>query len=101
MIAESGRFPELGALLHGAAAETGIARIASVLERFVAAGALPQQDCRFAAEQFLSLVVRGPQLRALGLAPAFDPVELRRWMEGAVALFLHGCGAKGSPGTAL
>ncbi len=94
MIAESARFPELGALLHGAAAEAGIARIAGILEQFIAAGCLPRQDCRFAAEQFLSLVVRGPQLRALGLAPAFGREELRRWMEGAVTLFLDGCRAR-------
>lgn len=94
MIAESARFPELGALLHGGAAEAGITRIASALEQFVAAGALPAQDCRFAAEQFLSLVVRGPQLRALGLAPAFGAAELRQWTEGAVTLFLNGCLAR-------
>jgi hypothetical protein len=93
MIAESTRFPELGAMLHATAADAGVSRIAAVLERFVAIGALPALDSRFAAEQFLHLVLRGPQIRALGLAPAFGPEDLRRWTAQSVALFLGGCRA--------
>jgi AcrR family transcriptional regulator len=92
MIAESARFPELGAILHAAVGEAGISRIATLLEQFVAAGALPALDSRFAAEQFLHLVLRGPQIRALGLAPAFDPEAVRLWTTQAVALFLRGIG---------
>jgi AcrR family transcriptional regulator len=98
MIAESARFPELGALLHGTAAEAGVARIAAVLDKFMAAGSLASLDSRFAAEQFLHLVLRGPQIRALGLAPAFDAAALRRWMESSVALFLNGCRVHGTSG---
>jgi AcrR family transcriptional regulator len=93
LIAESARFPELGAMLHGAVAEAGVARIATLLDRFVAAGTLPPLDSRFAAEAFLHLVLRGPQLRALGLAPPFSAAELDAWASNAVRLFLRGVGA--------
>jgi AcrR family transcriptional regulator len=93
MIAESGRFPELGAMLYAAAGETGVSRITGLLDRFVEAGILPPMETRFAAEEFLNLVVRGPQLRALGLAPAFEPADLAHWTRRAVALFLRGVGA--------
>jgi TetR/AcrR family transcriptional repressor of mexJK operon len=100
MIAESARFPELGAMLHATATEAGLGRIARLLAAFVAAGRLPPLDPRYAAEQFLHLVLRGPQARALGLAPSLGTDELRDWGRRAVRLFLHGIAGPGAASSA-
>jgi len=75
LIAESGRFPELAEMVRQSGAAAGMARIAGLL----------------AAEQFLYLVLTGPQRRALGLAPPLDAAGEAAWARQAVALFLHGC----------
>jgi AcrR family transcriptional regulator len=90
MIAEGARFPELPLMMRQAGATEGTARIAALLNRAVAQGALPPQDTMFAAEQFLHLVLAGPQRRALGLGPKLDEQQTNRWGRAAVALFLSG-----------
>jgi TetR/AcrR family transcriptional regulator, mexJK operon transcriptional repressor len=90
LIAESGRFPELPLMMRQARAGEGLARIAALLDRAVAGGTLPQQDTAFAAEQFLHLVLAGPQRRALGLGRTLDERETEGWGKAAVALFLSG-----------
>ena len=67
LIAESARFPELPLMMHQAGAVEGTTRIAALLDRAIAQGTLPPQDTGFAAEQFLHLLLAGPQRRALGL----------------------------------
>ncbi len=91
LIAESARFPELPAMLHQAGASQGRARIAALLDRAVADGKLPKLDTAFAAEQFMHLVLAGPQHRALGLGPRLDEKATGEWRKAAVELFL--CGA--------
>ncbi len=90
LIAESARFPELPRMMHQAGAGEGTARIATLLDRAVAAGMLPKQDTTFAAEQFLNLVLAGPQRRALGLGRPLDQQQIKAWCETSVALFLSG-----------
>jgi hypothetical protein len=90
LIAESGRFPELVLMMRQAGAGEGTARIAAVLDRAVAAGTLPGQDTVFAAEQFLHLVLAGPQRRALGLGSKLDEQQTQAWRTAAVRLFLTG-----------
>ena len=90
LIAESARFPELPLMMREAGAGEGTARIAALLDRAVARGALPEQDTIFAAEQFLHLVLAGPQHRALGLGRALDEQQVQAWGKAAVALFLSG-----------
>jgi len=90
LIAESARFPELPLMLRQAGAGEGTSRIAALLDAAVARGALPTQDTMFAAEQFLHLVLAGPQRRALGLAPPLDEEHTQMWRKAAVALFLSG-----------
>ncbi len=90
IIAESGRFPELPRILHQAGATQGTARIAALLDRAIARGDLPPQDTTFAAEQFLNLLLTGPQRRSLGLGPALDNDQLRLWRDNAVTIFLSG-----------
>lgn len=90
LIAESARFPELPLMMRQAGAGEGTSRVAALLDAAVARGALPTQDTLFAAEQFLHLVLAGPQRRALGLAPPLDEEQTQMWRKAAVALFLSG-----------
>jgi len=90
VIAESGRFPELPLMLRQAGAGEGTARIAALLDRAVSRGDLPPRDTAFAAEQFLNLVLAGPQRRALGLGRPLDHDQIKLWRDSAVALFLFG-----------
>lgn len=90
LIAESARFPELPLMMRQAGAAEGTARIAALLERAVKQGRLPPQDTTFAAEQFLHLVLAGPQRRALGLGPRLDEQQTEVWRKASVTLFLTG-----------
>jgi TetR/AcrR family transcriptional regulator, mexJK operon transcriptional repressor len=91
MIAESGRFPELAEMVRQSGAAAGMARISNLLAAETLAGRLAPLDPAIAAEQFLYLVLTGPQRRALGLAPPLDADTQAAWAGQAVALFLHGC----------
>jgi len=84
VIAEIGRFPELAQVMQDAGTGTGVARLAGVLARAGIA------DPVWAAEQFMALVLSGPQRRALGLGPAFDSAAQEAWAARAVGLFLRG-----------
>lgn len=95
MIAESMRFPELQTIMAQAGVQEGARRISALLSRAVAAGELRPLDTAFAAEQFMHLVLAGPQRRAVGLAPAMDADQLAAWGGGAVRLFLFGCLPRG------
>ena len=90
LIAESGRFPELPLMLSQTGAHQGTLRIAALLDRAVAAGTLPLQDTVLSAEQFLHLLLAGPQRRALGLGAQLDRNQVLEWRKNAVALFLRG-----------
>jgi AcrR family transcriptional regulator len=92
LIAESGRFPELPLMMQQAGASEGTRRIAAVLDRAIVQGSLPPRDTAFAAEQFLHLVLAGPQRRALGLGRQLDEQQIEAWRKATVALFL--CGVK-------
>jgi AcrR family transcriptional regulator len=90
LVAESARFPELPVMMHQAGAGEGTTRIAAMLDRAIAQGNLPPRDTIFAAEQFLHLVLAGPQRRALGLGPKLDDQQTEVWGRAAVAMFLTG-----------
>jgi len=92
MVAESARFPELARVLaHEGAAEEATKLIAGILERDAAAGRFQIDDLRFAAQQFLQMVVALPQRRAMGLGAPMTAKELREWPRKVTRLFLHGC----------
>jgi TetR/AcrR family transcriptional repressor of mexJK operon len=91
VIAEATRFPGLARILHELGAATGIERVARYLEPRIAGGELRPIDPRFAAEQFILMVVTGPRRRALGLGMPLGPAELRDWVDHSVGLFLDGC----------
>ncbi len=89
-IAEATRFPGLARILHDLGASAGTDRIARHFEQRIAGGELGPIDPRFAAEQFIMMVVSGPRRRALGLGAPLGPAELRRWIDHTVTLFLDG-----------
>ena len=90
VVAEAQRFPELGRALYEAGSGAGVARVAGWLERSGVA------DPLWAAAQFQTLVVSGPQRRALGLAASGEgsttigEAEQDAWCRRVVALFLYG-----------
>ena len=92
ILAEATRFPELAAAVNqeGTRGEA-IRRIGSLLERERQAGRLGLADTEFAADQFLYMLVAGPQRRALGLGTPMTEREIDAWARGAVDLFLNGC----------
>ncbi len=95
IVAESARFPELARVLaQEGAAEEATALIASLLEREASAGRIQIDDSRFAAQQFLQMVVALPQRRAIGLGAPMSAKELREWPHKVVDLFLRGCRAE-------
>ena len=94
VIAEARRFPQLARVMHELGAAAGIDRVARHLETRIAKGELRAVDVRFAAEQFILMVVTGPQRRALGLGTPLPPAGLREWIDDTVALFLRGCGGR-------
>jgi TetR/AcrR family transcriptional repressor of mexJK operon len=91
VIAEAPRFPGLARVLHELGVAVGIERIAQYLERCIANGEIRAIDPRFAAEQFILMVVTGPRRRALGLGAPLSSSELRDWVDHSVRLFLDGC----------
>jgi AcrR family transcriptional regulator len=90
VIAEAPRFPEPARILHEIGAAAGNDRIARRLQESAAAGELKPLDARFAAEQFITMVVTVPRRHALGLGTPFDAGELRGWIDDTVRLFLDG-----------
>jgi TetR/AcrR family transcriptional repressor of mexJK operon len=91
VIAEAQRFPGLARILYELGVAAGIERIARHLDERVARGEIRPIDSRFAAEQFILMVVTGPRRRALGLGKKLEGAELRAWIDNTVALFLDGC----------
>jgi TetR/AcrR family transcriptional regulator, mexJK operon transcriptional repressor len=92
IVAESARFPELARVLaHEGATEEATTLIGGILEREVTAGRIKLSDTRFAAQQFLQMVVALPQRRVMGLGAPMSARELREWPAKVTDLFLHGC----------
>jgi TetR/AcrR family transcriptional repressor of mexJK operon len=92
IVAEAQRFPELAAIAvrEGSRAEVA-AQIAAMLDREARAGGLAIDRPKFAAEQFLQMVITLPQRRALGLGEPMIEAELDAWADDCVNLFLNGC----------
>jgi TetR/AcrR family transcriptional regulator, mexJK operon transcriptional repressor len=92
ILAEATRFPELAAAVNQEGTRRdAIQRIAALLEREAKAGHVSLANAEFAAEQFLVMVVAGPQRRALGLGTPMTETALDAWARDAVDLFLNGC----------
>jgi TetR/AcrR family transcriptional repressor of mexJK operon len=94
IVAESARFSELTRVLAlEGATEEATSLIAGIIEREATAGRLRIDDTRFAAQQFLQMVVTLPQRRAMGLGEPMSARELREWPHKVADLFLRGCRA--------
>ena len=92
IVSEATRFPELAAAVnHEGTRREAIRRIAALLDRERLAGNFGVSNAEFAAEQFLHLLVAGPQRRALGLGTPMTEADLDAWARDAVDLFLNGC----------
>jgi len=91
LLAEAQRFPQLAEVMNEAGARKGVERVAALLARETEAGRLAIADSRFAAEQFLNMVLSGPQKRALGFGQLLNAAELELWTRSTVELFLDGC----------
>jgi TetR/AcrR family transcriptional repressor of mexJK operon len=96
VVGESGRFPKLAAAVsREGASENAIRLSAGVLEREAAKDGFALDNPRFAAEQFLYMVIAVPQRRAAGLGAPMTAAEVDAWGRDVVELFLEGCrGAK-------
>jgi TetR/AcrR family transcriptional regulator, mexJK operon transcriptional repressor len=94
VIAEARQFPGLARMMHEIGAASGIERIAKHLEPRIQNGELRAMDPYFAAEEFILMVVTGPQRRALGLGTPLTAAELESWKTEAVSLFVSGARAR-------
>jgi AcrR family transcriptional regulator len=87
VLTESSRFPELAGIALGEGtrqqAIEALAQLMSVR--------LPLDEARFAAAQFLQMVISLPQHSALGIAPKMSREDHRLWVRRTVSLFLEGC----------
>ena len=90
ILAEAGRFPTLAAVVADrSASQEAVERIADLLAREAGRRRLPDST-RFAATQFLQMVVALPQRRALGMGIPMTPAELDAWARQTTELFLNG-----------
>jgi TetR/AcrR family transcriptional regulator, mexJK operon transcriptional repressor len=91
VIAESGRFPELGTSVFHAGPEAAARQVAAYLQSQVEAGRLRLVDTDGAARQFLQIVKGDLHERALMQAGAVaTKKEIDRCIDSAIALFLKG-----------
>jgi AcrR family transcriptional regulator len=88
---ESSRFPELALALETEARQSEATDlIAGLLARTQCNAQIGVDDQRFAADQFIYMVVTLPQRRALGFGTPMTAAELDAWAQKVVALFLDG-----------
>jgi len=91
IVAEAHRFPDLAAAVAKAGGrEEAVTLISGLLGRHHVNGAPGTRDLRFAAEQFLQMIVSTPQMRAMGLGQPVEPAEHKPWVHATVSLFLDG-----------
>jgi TetR/AcrR family transcriptional repressor of mexJK operon len=90
LVAESNRFPELPRMMREAGASAGVQRIAALLRAAVERGEIADHDIVFSSEQFMHLLLAGPQRRALGLGEELGPEQTIAWRDMTICLFLGG-----------
>jgi TetR/AcrR family transcriptional regulator, mexJK operon transcriptional repressor len=90
VIAEAGRFPELGRAFYERGPGRTIAALASVFEQLAAGGALRLDDPALAAAHFNWLIMSAPVNQAMMLGSDSIPGrrELNRYADAGVAAFL-------------
>lgn len=101
MAAEIDRFPELARALHREGREQTIDAIAAVLDAARQAGVLRAIDMRFAALQFLEMVMGPADLLAHYGQPAPAGARRREYIDQVVDMFLGGCCANPAEGVSI
>ncbi len=92
IIAESVRFPNLvRAVYNEPGTQEAMTLIGDLLARELRDARLTIELRRFAAAQFLHMVVALPQRRSMGLGSPMTAKELEAWAHDTVNLFLNGC----------
>lgn len=94
VIAEVGRFPELGRTFYERGPERTIAALAEAFERLAERGVLRVDDPPLAAAHFNWLIMSAPMNQAmlLGHDEPPEPAELDRYVDSAVRVFLAAYG---------
>jgi len=88
---ESSRFPELAFAVESEGRQSEATDlIAGLLAREQRNSQISIEDQRFAADQFIYMVVTLPQRRALGFGTPMTTAELDAWAHKVVILFLKG-----------
>jgi TetR/AcrR family transcriptional repressor of mexJK operon len=88
---ESSRFPELAFAMETEGRQSEATDlIAGLLAREQRDARIGVEDQRFAADQFIYMVVTLPQRRALGFGTPMTAAELDAWAHKVVILFLEG-----------
>jgi TetR/AcrR family transcriptional regulator, mexJK operon transcriptional repressor len=88
---ESSRFPELAYAVETEGRQSEATDlIAGLLAREQRNAKIATEDQRFAADQFIYMVVTLPQRRALGFGTPMTSAELDAWAHKVVMLFLQG-----------
>jgi len=88
---ESSRFPELAFAVETEGRQSEATDlIAGLLAREQRHAKIDTEDQRFAADQFIYMVVTLPQRRALGFGTPMTAAELNAWARKVVILFLEG-----------
>ncbi len=88
VVAEAVNFPELATALRSGGAGDGVIRIARLLHHYWPD--TPPARLAFLAQQFQTLILGGPQARAVGLGDPLNPAAQDLWCQDSVALFLRG-----------
>jgi AcrR family transcriptional regulator len=91
VIAEAGRFPELGRVVYGAGPKVAADRLAAYLRAGQRAGAFTSGDADLRARHFLEMIKGDLHFRALlGLGRRPSAREIDRCVDAAVDAFLDG-----------
>jgi TetR/AcrR family transcriptional regulator, mexJK operon transcriptional repressor len=93
IVAESGRFPEIGLAMHDIALRRGTQHLAVFFKRAMEAGEMREVNPKMAAEQFLDLASGTlHKIRLWNVVPAIEPERMAQEAERIAATFLAAFG---------
>jgi TetR/AcrR family transcriptional repressor of mexJK operon len=93
VVAEAGRFPELGRMFYEAGPQRGEVRFAEYFEAAMAAGLMPKNDPKMVGQRLKDLVMSDLYLRRLwGVTSEIVPARLHAHVARSVDIFLKAFG---------
>jgi hypothetical protein len=93
VVAEVGRFPEIGVIFYEAGPKRGETRFTEYFEAAIAAGRVPAGDPRLMGQRLKDLVMSDVYLRRMwGVLPACGQQELRAHVTSSVDIFMRAFG---------